>query len=243
MPINPNLSGTPIMGFSSPSEFFIGWTGSGTYQMRGLGWSMEDAPGFNTLDQKTQGGREVMNSLYLNPLHAWKLVFNFLENDPALNLEGNPDTDMRMLYSFFTAMNGRFGEFLYQPRDSAFVQVQLAVPDANGYVELALPDGPFFSESVQEMNGVLPTIYLYNPSGSPPGYSDVTDTCTFYTAGSVAPYSGIVFTSTTDLGEGEYFAMSGSYFWRVHFDKDNLSFEEFMYAVMKTGIGLSQVRI
>jgi hypothetical protein len=243
MPINPNLSGTPIMGFSSPSEFYIGWTGSGTYQMRGLGWSMIDSPDFNTLDQKTQGGREVMNSLYLNPLHAWKLVFNFLENDPALNLEGNPDTDMRMLYSFFTAMNGRFGEFLYQPRDSAFEYAPLAAPDTNGYVELVMADGPFFSESVQEVNNNLPTIYLYNAAGSPPGYSDVSDTCTFYTAGSIAPYNGIVFTSTTVPGDGEFFAMSGNYYWRVHFDKDSYSFEEFMYAVMKTGIGLSQVRI
>jgi hypothetical protein len=243
MPINPNLSGTPIMGFSSPSVFYIGWTGSGTYQIRGLDWSMTDNPTFNTLDQKTQGGREVMNSMYLNPLHSFKLVFNFLENDPALNIEGNPDTDYRMLYSFYTAMNGRFGEFLYQPRDSAFTHAPLALPDTNGYVELVLADGPFFSESVQEMNSVLPTIYVYSPSGSPPGYTDVTSTCTFYTAGSVAPYSGIAFTSTTTLSGDEVFVMSGSAFWRVHFDKDNLSFEEFMYLLGKTGIGLSQVRI
>jgi hypothetical protein len=42
---------------------------------------------------------------------------------------------------------------------------------------------------------------------------------------------------------GEYYAISGTYYWRVHFDKDSYSFEEFMYALMKTGVGLSQVRI
>lgn len=231
------------MGFSSPEEFFFGWTGSGTYQIRGLGWSMFDSPTFNTLDQKTQGGREVMNSLYQNPLHSFKLTFNFLENDPTENLEGNPDTDYRLLYSFYTAMTGRFGEFLYQPRDSAFSHAPLALPDANGYVELVLADGPFFSESVQEVNSVPPTIYTWSPSGSPPGYTNVTDTCSFYTAGSVAPYAGITFTSTTELEGDEVFVMSGNYYWRVHFDKDNLSFEEFMYLLGKTGIGLSQVRI
>ena len=185
-----------------------------------------------------------MNSLYSNPLHTFKLTFNFLENQSSYNAEGNPDTDMRMLYSFYTAMTGRFGEFLYQPRDSAFTYQQLANPDANTYVEIVLADGPFFNESVQEMNGIAPTIYLYNPSGSPPGFTNVTSDCTFYTAGSIAPYSGIVFAySGSALTEGQYLAASGNYYWRVHFDKDNYNFEEFIYACMKTGIGLSQVRI
>jgi hypothetical protein len=239
MPVPSNISGTPILGFSSPTEFFIGYTGSGTYQMAGLGWSMTDAPEFATLDQKTQGGREVMNSMYLNPLHSFKLIFNFLENSQGASVPGNPDTDFRMLYSFYLAMNGRFQEFLYQPRESAVTYGALAAPDANGYVEMVYSNGPFFSESVQETNNVLPTIYVYNGST----YTNVTSTCTFYTAGSISPYTGIVFTSTTALTSGESFVWSGNWFYRVHFGADKYSFEEFMYQLMKVGIDLVQVRI
>lgn len=239
MPIPASITGTPILGFSSPEEFFVGYTGSGVYTIAGLGWSMTDEPEFNTLDQKTQGGREVMNSMYLNPLHSFELVYNFLENQQASSVEGNPDTDFRMMYSFYLAQTGRFQELLYKPRESTVTHGLLAAPDANGYVEIVYLTGPFFGESVQEMNGILPTIYVYNGST----YTDVTSTCTFYTAGSVSPYAGIVFTSTTTLSGGESFVWSGNWYYRVHFDKDKYSFEEFMYAVMKTGVGLSQVRI
>jgi hypothetical protein len=54
-----------------------------------------------------------------------KTSHNFLENDPALN-GSNPDTDFRLLYSFFLAMNGRFQEFLYQTREASVVKQALA---------------------------------------------------------------------------------------------------------------------
>jgi hypothetical protein len=239
MPVPSNISGTPILGFFDPKTFFVGFTGSGVQTLQGLGWAMQEAPAFNTLDQKTQGGREVMNPMYLNPLHAFKLTYNFLENDPSLILSGNSDTDFRILYSFFLAMNGRFQEFLYQTREASVVKQALAAPDANGYVEIVYSNGPFFSESVQEMNDLLPTIYSVNDGV----YTDRTVDCSFYTADSIAPYSGIVFTSTYTLGAGEFFAWSGQWFYRVHFDKDSYSFSEFVYQIMKVGIGLSQVRI
>jgi hypothetical protein len=239
MPIPSTQEGTPILGFSSPTEFFVGWTDSGVYQLQGLGWSMTDAPSFQTLDQKTQGGREVMNAMYLNPLHEFKLTYNFLENQQQYSFPGNPDTDYRTLYSFYLAMNGRFQEFLYQPREATVVKQALAAPDGNGFVEIVNSNGPFFSESVQEMNSVLPTIYSVNDGT----YTDRTADCSFYTAASITPYSGITFTSTYTLGDGEFFAWSGQWFYRVHWDKDNYSFEEFLYAVMKVGVGLSQVRL
>lgn len=239
MPTPAAISGTPILGFSSPTDFFVGFTGSGTYPIRGLGWSMIDTPGFNTLDQTTQSAREVMNSMYLNPLHEFKLVYNFLENDSSLNISGNPDTDFRLFYSFYLAMTGRFTEFLYQTREAAVVKSPLALPDANGYVELVYSTGPFFNESIQELNNVMPTIYSLNGAT----YTDRTSTCTFYTPDSVPPYSGIVFTSTYSLGAGEIFAWSGTWYYRVHFSEDKLSFEEFMYKLMKSGLPLTQVRI
>jgi hypothetical protein len=241
MPIPTDISGTPVIGFSDAKTFFIGYTGSGTYPLRGLGWGMTDTPAFKTLDQTTQGGREVMNSLYLNPLHAFKLVYNFLENDPALSISGNPDTDFRLLYSFYLAMNGRFQEFLYQTREASVVKQALALPDSNGYVELVYSNGPFFQESVQEMNNVLATIYSYDTVSHV--YTDRTIDCSFYTAASIAPYSGVTFTSTYTLGANEVFAWTGTWYYRVHFAKDSYSFEEFLYAVMKTGVDLQQVRI
>jgi hypothetical protein len=241
MPIPSTITGQAMLGFSDPSTFFIGFEndGSGTYPLRGLGWSMVDVPTFSTLEQKTESGREVMNSLYLNPLHEYKLTFNFLENDPSTDIEGNPDTDFRMLYSFYLAMTGRYGEFLYKTREATVVKGPLSLPDNNGYVEMVYSTGPFFYEPIQEMNQILPTIYKLNGTS----YTDITGTCTFYTADSIPPYAGIVFSTTTTLTEGESLSWSGTWYKRVHFDKDSYSFDEFMYQLMKVGVGLSEVRI
>lgn len=235
MPIPANITGQPMLGFSDPKTFFVGYSPSFLYPINGLGWSMDEDPEFNTLDQKTAGGREIMESLYQNPLHAWKLKFNFLENDKAYSYPGNPDTDFRTLYSFFCAMNGRFGEFLFQPRETAVTGQVLAQPDANGYIELVYGLGPFFAESVQELDGATPTIFKNG--------SDITSTCTFYSAASIPPYSGIVFTTTTPLNSAPVITANFDFFYRAHFDSDRYSFEEFMYKLQRTGIGLQQVRI
>jgi hypothetical protein len=237
-----------VLGFagSGPYTFFVGYTSGGNeyfYTTAGPGWAITDSPSFNTLGQMSTGGRDVTTPLMQNPLHHFKLEYNYLSNNPANIKYGNPDTDYRLVYSFYCTQLGRFGEFLYQPRGSAFTYAPLAAPDANGYVELVIQSGPFFAESVQEVNSVPPTIYVCNPSNTPPTYTDVTSTCTFYTAGSVAPYSGIVFTSTTTLTGAETFVMSGNYFYRVAFDKDSYSFEEFWNQAMTVGIGLQQTRI
>lgn len=230
-----------MLGFSSPTDFFVGYSPSYLYQLPGIGWSMEESPAFNTLDEKTAGGREVMNQMYQNPLHSWKLKLNFLENDLSYDLTGATSTQYQNLYSFYCAQSGRFGEFLYKTRDAAVTKQFLAAPDSNGYTEITFNLGPFFTESVQELNGATPTIYSYNTGTGI--YTDRTLDCTFYAAASVSPYTGIVFTSSYTLGSGEQWAWSGTWFYRCHFDKDSYTFEEFMYKLLKTGIGLEQVRI
>lgn len=221
------------MGFSNPSTFFFGF-GTTIYQVSGLGWSMSETPAFNTLSASTAGGRDVRVSLYENPLHSWKLIWNFLEAQQS-GYCTNPTTanDFSVLYSFYNAMTGKFGEFLYQPRDSAVVGQPLLAPDANGYVEIVHSTGPFFAESIQELNSAIPAIFN--------GGTDITSTCTFYAAGSISPYSGVVFTTaTTPLTA---LTANYDYFYRVRFQEDKYDFEEFVYAIQKTGIGMQQVRL
>ena len=244
MPIPSNITGQAMIGFSDPRTFFFGFSPSFLYNVQGLGWSMEEAPGFNTLDQKTAGGREIMNPLYLNPLREWKLKFNFLENDPAKSLN-QAGTDFEVLYSFYNSMTGKLGEFLYKPRESVVTDQALSVPDSNGYVEIVHSTGPFFAESVQDTNNVEPTIFAH--IGGSIGTVDITSTCTFFTPASVGSYTGIVFTSTylnnPSLYAGQPITANYGLFYRCHFAEDKLSFEEFMYKLQKTGIGLSQVRV
>jgi hypothetical protein len=236
MPVT--ASGQPMMGFSNPNNFFFGFSPSNLYQVSGLGWSIKETPAYNTLSADTPSGRDVRVPLYQNPLHSWKLVWNFLEAQTP-GYAGNPTnaTDFQALYSFFNAMNGKFGEFLYQPRDSAVVGQELSLPDSNGYVELVHSLGPFFAESVQELNGATPTIFLND--------TNITSSCLFYAADSVAPYSGIVFTTTHSITGSPPPVLTANYdyFYRCHFDADKYTFEEFMYQLMKTGIGMDQVRI
>lgn len=239
-PTTVGVNPTWVLGYSDPSTFFVGYystSGNEFYPLSGLGWSMSDTPQYSTLEQKTAGGRAVLNPLYQNPLHNFKLTFNVLNNEAAYG--GNPDTDFRLLYSFYNQMAGKFGEFLYKPRESAVVHQPLALPDTNGYVELVCNLGPFFAESVQELNYQIPTVYRVNAGV----YTDITSTCSFYTAGSIAPYPGIAFSTTTSLGVGDTLAASYNFFYRVHFDNDGYSFEEFMYQLMKVGIGLTHIRI
>lgn len=230
------LTGQPIIGFSAPKTFFFGF-GTTLYRNAGICWSMTEDPAFNTLSTSTAGGRDIRVPLYTNPLHSWKLTFNAVD---ALNAgySGNPTTatDFQALYSFYNSMTGQFGEFLYQPRESAVVGQPLSQPDANGYVELVYSLGPFFAESVQELNGANPTIYA--------GATDITSTCTFYAADSIAPYSGIVLAST-DFSPSPPAALSAdfNFYYRCRFDADKYSFEEFWYRLVRTGIGIQQVRI
>jgi len=239
MPIPSNITGTPMIGFSDPKTFFVGYSPSFLYQLPGLTWSMEEEPAFNTLDIKTAGGRTVLNPLYQNPLHSWKLKFNFLENDLNYDLPSATSTQLQNLYSFFCAQTGKYGEFLYKTREASVTGGKLGLPDSNGFVEMVFGLGPFFAESVQELNGAIPTIKV--------GATDITSTCTFYAASSVSPYTGIVFTSTflnnPSLYSGQAITANFTWFYRVHFMDDKYTFEEFMYRLMKTGITLEQVRI
>ena len=247
MPIPSNLSGQqPMLGFSDPETFFFGFYPSDLYSVSGLGWSFNETPTYNTLAMNTPSGRDVRVALYVNPLHSWKMVWNFLEAQQA-TYSGNPTnaTDFQTLYSFFNAMTGKFQEFLYQPRDSVVTGQALSAPDTNGYVELVHSLGPFFAESVQELNGAIPTIYL--TTLSPYSVTDITSFCTFYAADSIQGYSGIVFTIG---GESPPFDFTGAeltanfdYFYRCHFADDKLTLEEFLYKVMKTGLNIEQVRI
>ena len=112
----------------------------------------------------------------------------------------------------------------------------MAAPDANGYVELVYSLGSFFAESVQELNGATPTI-RYN------GFN-VTGDLTFYAPASVSPYDGITFKQTSGSPlSGGAFTADFNFFYRCHFDEDSISFEEFMYKLMKGGLNFSQERI
>ena len=245
MPVPQNITGQPMIGFSDPKTFFFGYSPSYLYDIAGLGWSMDEEPTFKTLAQMTQGGREVMNALYQNPLHNWKLKWNFLENELPRSLNPSVDTDFRVLYSFYCSMIGGYQEFLYEPRESAVTNQPLSTPDANGYVELVYNLGPFFAESVQELNGATPTIFV--EYGGSIGTVNITSTCTFYSAASVAPYDGIVFSNASafapSIYSGQPIIADFNFFYRCHFTKDALSFEEFMYKLQKTGIEIKQVRI
>lgn len=244
MPIPSSISGTPVMGWNNAvpiPAFYVGYTGSGSYIVSAPAWSMVETPAFNTLEQKTQGARSVRNPMYANPVHSWKLKIAYFSNNPALIRYGNVDTDLRTFYSWWLSLKGKYADFLYQPMASVIVNTPLAAPDANGYVELVYNNGPFFSESVQELNNVTPSIYRV--SGGV--YTDITSYCSFYTADSVSPYSGITFTIEEGHGPSgeETLAWSGVWYYRCHFLKDAMSFEEFFRLMYSTGIDIEQVKI
>lgn len=83
---------------------------------RGLGWSVNITPTFNTEIQQSVAGREVRLQNYQNPIWEFALTFEYLLNDPKFRDDTN-STPLEQLVGFFLQRGGQFDDFLIKLSD------------------------------------------------------------------------------------------------------------------------------
>src|SRR5581483_7387839 len=154
--------------------------------VRGVTWSVYRSFSYSTTKQQGYNRRRIVIPHDRDPISKFTYAWEWIYDDPSKIQQSQTYTDLRLMWANVLPMQGMFGEFLYQPDDStnwATTQMTLATPDSNGNVELTHPIAGVAVEGIQELNGVLPTVYFNGvPQGSP----------TIYGPSTVAPYLGYV---------------------------------------------------
>lgn len=81
--------------------------------LKGLSWSVQFTPMFNTIVQEAVSGREVRSPLQQWPRHEILLTYSYLHDDPAnKNWLYAGATELEILKGFFLARQGAFDDFL-----------------------------------------------------------------------------------------------------------------------------------
>lgn len=209
---------------------------------RGLTWSVVQRPVFSTLTNETTSGRLYRTPLWKNPRYEFEFTWGYLKANPADILAGNaPYTDFDIWRGFFLAAGGSGQDFVYAPEDS--VQnvsggaQALATPDSNNNTELTINRGGQFFESIQELNGASPQIYV---SGTLK--TNGVDYNVLAPA-SVVGYDGYVINWLVSPGVNPITA-NYTYFYRCQFATDSADLEEFMFQLYELKkIVIRQVRV
>lgn len=160
--------GLPILPLEPPGV---------TQPVRGVGWNFKRSIGEDTIVQQSSNKYRLAVPLQLNPLWKWDATYEVLIDDPSKIKTANiPYTDFQVLQSFYVMLRGPYGVFLFRPPDSvqniAGGAQTLLPPDGLGNTELTHTIGgvpaPYsgtgstiaVTESVQELNGGVPAIYV-----------------------------------------------------------------------------------
>jgi uncharacterized protein (TIGR02217 family) len=171
----------------------------------GLGWSVIQAPQWNTKTQIATSGKELRSAWFSAPKWGIKLTYEILRATTGF-------TELQTLLGFFNARQGSFDSFLYDnPNDDSVTAQSIGTGNgATTQFQLARTYGGAV-EPVMNVNAIT-GIYLNGVATSA------------YTINSL----GLV-TFTTAPGAGVAVTWTGTYYYRCRFVKDTADFEEFMY--------------
>lgn len=172
-------------------------------------------PTFDTIIQKPVSGRgEIRASLQPYPIWEFDFPLNY-----ARGAEQMPSSVYAYLLGFFIQMGGEFSDFLYlDPNDNTVENALLGIGDgATTNFQLVRPIGNLGSDIVQNPMQSATSPYealVIMVNGTP---------TSAYTLG---PNGLIEFTSAP--ASGAVLTWTGSYWYRVRFDSDGLTFKETM---------------
>lgn len=172
----------------------------------GLRWGVKKSPNWNTMKKKSASGRTVRASFYSAPIWQFSLQYEVLRANTAYQ-------ELQQLVGFFNSRRGAFDTFLYQDPNENSVTAQVVATTVSGQTQYRLVKNlGGFVEPIGAVNGT-PIIYL---DGTPVSISLYTIDENGYLNFNTAPTAGQVISWT------------GSFYYRVVFQKDELDFEEFM---------------
>jgi hypothetical protein len=225
----------PIFPLASPIQ---------TQPVRSVGWNVHQVMNWSNMVHRSANGGRLAVPLYPNnPLWSWEFTYGYIKDDPNDVLAANvPYTDLQILKAFYFMQKGAGFEFLYKPWDAVVVGQPLAAVDANNNTELVHtigavpnPGGGFYAtqnESVQELNGLTPTVKV---GGTPTSIS-------LLSPGSTPPYEGYVVHFSS--APGAAITADFTYYYRVAFTDDTQDYEYYMYTLAQlSSLKFEQVRV
>jgi hypothetical protein len=188
----------------------------------GLGYSQFWNPHFFNQSEVASAGANIDVALSSTPVHEFELTYDFLRANGAF-MSNTPE--FKIFFSFFLAMGGQVGRFLYPNIDDRSVTGQF----------VATTDG---STSVF---GPLNRTFGYggNNSTEPVGYVDLTQPVNVYLNGVKQAASSFQILQTLPMNQQLKFfntpsadqtvTIDMSYFYYCKFTEDTNTFEKFMY--------------
>jgi hypothetical protein len=207
--------------------------------IRGLAYNVVKAPGFSNIIQRAASGAETRIAQWQNPIWHWELKYNYLKDNPADIAVDLTYTDLQTLMGFYAARLGTFDDFLYSdPTDNTVnpgdQELQLVTDGTYYYTPIQRQIGGQFYEDVTDLDGPLAlyadgvlqtpsTDYDLFPGGLAfPGYSFQGLVARWNITSPVVP-------PTTPI------TAAFSFFFRVRFESDPLTFEEFVNQIWTLG--------
>jgi uncharacterized protein (TIGR02217 family) len=175
-------------------------------------WPVKRTPLWKTTVKATPSGREWRTTAMAYPRYRYALQYEFLRSNAAW-------LEFQTLLGFFNARNGGYDTFLFTDQDDSSVTAQVFGTGDGVTTQFQL---------VRTLGGVVVPVYDLNGAASiykaavlqGSGYSiSATGLVTF----TVAPANGLALTWT------------GSYYWRVRFDGDELELSQFLRTFWSTG--------
>jgi uncharacterized protein (TIGR02217 family) len=168
----------------------------------GLSWSLIRRPTFSTTVRTSASQREVRAQLVTETLMEYDLTYEYLSQG-----------DLQTLMGFYCAMRGGYDTFLFDdPEDDSATNVQIGTGDGSTTAFTCQRSIGASTRVVDWLNAIS----AVTVGGSSVGY---TVTAPNIINISPAPASGAAVRA------------SFTYYWKVRFVDDNLSFEEFMYSL------------
>ncbi len=176
--------------------------------MPGLAWSVFKSPAFNTKRQTSVGNSELRASFTPYPRWTWQLKYNFLVGGGS---------HYETLLAFYLARQGGYDSFLYEdPSDYTVTDQSFGVGDGVTTTFQVVRSLGGFSEPIYNPNAITNIKVAGVPTGA---YTQSAGRITF-----AAPPAAAA-----------ALAWTGTYRWRVRFDDDSQSFEEFAYNLWSLG--------
>lgn len=168
----------------------------------GLAWSVVKAPAWKTGIQQAVSGKEIRTAYRARPIWRFTLTYEFLRG-------ANGFTEFQTLVAFFNLRMGSFDSFLL-------------LDDSDNVVS---------GQSLGFGDGVTRSFQLTHSIGGwlePVGYAS---NAVLTVGGVVTAYSttdNVTVTFATAPAYGATISWSGSFYYRVRFEKDTMDFDQFM---------------
>ena len=204
-------------------------------EFSGLEWGAKKTPVFTTNIQKALTKAETRISYHDTPMYRWKIPLEFLRDDPDSQSPVGDEAEYKTLINFFLARKGAFESFLYKdPSDNAVTDQQFGTGDGTTTsFQLSRQIMGDFSEPVHNIDA-LQSITINGSPGEVIAYgttwNETNDTYesvqSNHAIGSVS--STGVFTFLSPPPSDAVLRWTGTFYFRVRFDGDELDFETMM---------------